>query len=160
MHRFVAILLLSLTAVSLTFGASDKKKKSERSGLSADEQAITKLEEEWAAALVKKDLSVIDRITASDWTLTAPDGQMLTKAQTDADLKSGVLKFESVKFSDLKFKIYGDTAVVSGLSTEKGTHKGDDISGEYRFTDVFVKRSGSWQCVATHVTKVVGKPKP
>jgi ketosteroid isomerase-like protein len=160
MHRLVAILLLSLTAVSLTFGASDKKKKSERSGLNADEQAITKLEEEWAAALVKKDFTVIDRVTAPDWTLTAPDGQMQTKAQTDADLKSGVLKFESVKFSDLKFKIYGDTAVVFGISKEKVSYKGEDMSGEYRFTDVFVKKNGNWQCVATHVTKIAAKPKP
>jgi ketosteroid isomerase-like protein len=160
MQRIVAILLLAVTAASVTFGASDKKKKSERAGMSADEQAITKMEEEWAAALVKKDFTVIDRVTAPEWTLTAPDGQVMTKAQTDADLKSGALKFESVKFTDLKFKTYGDTVLVFGLSAEKSSYKGEDMSGEYRFTDVFVRRDGKWQCVATQATKVMAKPKP
>jgi ketosteroid isomerase-like protein len=48
----------------------------------------------------------------------------------------------------------GDTAVVFGLETEKSTYKGADSSGQYRFTDVFVKRNGVWKAIATHVTKV------
>jgi ketosteroid isomerase-like protein len=58
---------------------------------------------------------------------------------------------------DLKVKVYGDTAIVSGQTTDKGKYKGQDISGTYRFTDVFVKRDGKWMAVSTHVTPVVNQ---
>jgi hypothetical protein len=51
-------------------------------------------------------------------------------------------------------RVYGDTAIASGLGTEKSTYKGKDTSGQYRYTDVFVKRNGTWQAVATHGSKV------
>lgn len=124
---------------------------------SADEKAVAKLEQDWAVALVKKDLATIDAITSPDWVVTLPDGTMVTKAQFDSDLKSGVVVFTEFKVEDLKVKVYGDTAVAFGLETEKSTYKGSDMSGQYRFTDVFTKRNGKWTCVATHVSKVEKK---
>ena len=119
------------------------------------EQAIRQIETDWAAALVKADLAAIDRIEAPDWQLTDPEGNVNMKADSDADLKSGALKLASFKINDLKVRIFGDTAIVHGLETEKSSYKGDDTSGQYRFTDVFVKRGGVWRAVATHVTRVV-----
>ena len=48
-------------------------------------------------------------------------------------------------------------AIVHGLETEKSSYKGKDISGQYRFTDVFMKREGKWMAIATHVTRVENK---
>jgi len=56
--------------------------------------------------------------------------------------------------SELKVHVYGDTAVAAGTSTVKGTYKGQDISGKYRFTDVWVKRNGKWHAVASQSTKL------
>jgi ketosteroid isomerase-like protein len=53
-----------------------------------------------------------------------------------------------------KFANAGDTAVVHGLWTEKSTLNGKDTSGQYRFTDTFIKRDGRWQAVATFSTKL------
>ena len=119
------------------------------------EQAIRQIETDWANAEVKADLAAIDRIEAPDWQLSDPEGNVSTKAEADADLKSGALKLMSFKIDDLKVRIFGDTAIVHGLETEKSSYKGDDTSGQYRFTDVFVKRGGVWRAVATHETRVV-----
>ena len=70
-------------------------------------------------------------------------------------MKSGVLKFESFVINELKIRIYGDTAVGFGLTTEKVSCKGEDVSGQNRFTDTFIKRDGRRQCVATHAGKVM-----
>jgi ketosteroid isomerase-like protein len=113
------------------------------------------LEHDWADALVKRDQAVLDRIEAPDWMLTDPSGTLQTKAQADTTLKSGDHTFESFKIDELKVRVYGDTAVVHGLETEKSNHKGKDTSGQYRFTNVFVKRDGRWQAIATHVSRVV-----
>jgi len=55
---------------------------------------------------------------------------------------------------NLKVRVYGSTAVISGLSTEKSQLMGSDTSGQYLFTDTWIKRDGRWQCVATHLSEV------
>jgi ketosteroid isomerase-like protein len=152
MKRFISIGLV-LLAASVAFAQPPAKK----SAASADEQAIAKLEQEWGDALVKRDFTVINRIAAPEWMLTTPDGNISTKAKADEDLKAGTIVFTSFKLDDIKVNVFGNTAVAFGLETEKSTYKGNDISGQYRFTDTFVKRDGKWQCVATHVSKVEKK---
>ena len=61
---------------------------------------------------------------------------------------------ELFHLDDLKVRVYGDTAIVFGLETEKSTIHGKDMSGQHRFTDVFVKRDGRWQAVASHLSRV------
>jgi ketosteroid isomerase-like protein len=119
-----------------------------------DERIIKTLEQEWAEALMKSDQAVIDRIASADWMLTDPEGMLISKAQADANRKSGTVKFESFKLEDLKVRVFGDTAVVHGLETRKSSYKGKDTSGQYRFTNVFVKRNGRWQAIASHVSRV------
>jgi ketosteroid isomerase-like protein len=140
----------ALAAVVFAAGLSLAEEKKQ----SSDEKILAQLEQQWADALVKRDQAVIDRITAPDWMLTDPEGNLTTKAQADTDLKSGTVAFESFKTDELKVRVFGDTAVVHGLETEKSKYKDKDTSGQYRFTDTFVKREGRWQCVATHVTRV------
>ena len=64
------------------------------------------------------------------------------KAQAIADLKSGDLKLQSASLDGAKVQVYGDTAVVTYSSNDKGTYKGKDISGKTRWTDVFVNHNG------------------
>jgi ketosteroid isomerase-like protein len=66
-----------------------------------------------------------------------------------ADVKSGTLKVHAMHIDDLKVRVYGDSAVVFGLETEKSQFKGKDSSGQYRFVDTWLKRNGRWVCVAS-----------
>jgi uncharacterized protein (TIGR02246 family) len=118
-----------------------------------EEKALIQIERDWADADIKADTAALDKITAAGWT-NNEDGQVTKKAQALADLKTGVLKVESVILGDLKTAVYGDTATVFGLWTTKSTQQGKDASGQYRFADVFKKLEGRWQAVATYSTKV------
>jgi ketosteroid isomerase-like protein len=69
-------------------------------------------------------------------------------------LSSSDLKFQSLEVSDLRVRVYGDTAVAAGTTALKGTFKQQDISGTYRYTDTWVKRNGKWQVVASQATRV------
>jgi ketosteroid isomerase-like protein len=61
---------------------------------------------------------------------------------------------------DMKVRVYGDEAVVTGRNTTKGQFKGRDISGQYRWTDTWAKRNGRWQCVAEHDSKIAAGVDP
>jgi ketosteroid isomerase-like protein len=119
-----------------------------------DEQAIRKIEQDWAAALVNGDAAYIEGITSPDWVRTSPDGELHTKAQTLAALKDGALRFRSFNLDDLEIRVSGDAAVVLGLVTAQGSYQGKGFGGRSRFTDTFVRRDGRWICVATHGSDV------
>jgi hypothetical protein len=114
------------------------------------EQTLMQIEQQLADALMKADTATIDRYFAATFVFTTPDGMVQDKARFLADLKSGDLKITSTKNDEMKLQLYGDAAVVTYRSTDQGTYKGQDISGQYRWTDTFLKRGGQWQIVATH----------
>jgi ketosteroid isomerase-like protein len=152
MKRIAATLVLAAATACLVFVQSSAKAQEADNG--SVEKIISQMEDDWGAALVNADTATIDRIEAPDWTLTDENGNLLTKAQTDAELKAGDYKATSFKNDEVKVRVYGDTAIVSGLETEKSTYKGKESSGQYRFTDVFIKRDGVWKAVASHESKV------
>jgi ketosteroid isomerase-like protein len=114
------------------------------------EQAVIGIERELLNAVLKGDPSANERYLADKYVFTGPDGTVENKTQAIADLKSGDLKLQSASLDGAKVQVYGDTAVVTYSSNDKGTYKGKDISGKTRWTDVFVNHNGRWQVVASH----------
>jgi len=122
------------------------------------DQELIKLENEWADALVKRDVAFLDRVLTEDYMATDPDASVSTKAQTLAALKSSEDVISSMVVDDMKVRVYGDTAVVTGRATSQKTVKGKDVSGQNRWTDVWVKDyAGRWQCVAGHSSRIAQK---
>ena len=119
------------------------------------EQQLTKLENDWAKATITKDYAVLDRVISDDYTSSGdPDGSVSTKAQEIASLKSGETVISSFKYADLKIRVYGNAAVVTGLQTFAIKNKGKDVGGTFRFTDTWVKKGDTWQCVVEQSSKV------
>ena len=119
-----------------------------------DRAAITKLEQEWPAAFVKKDTAKMLSMGTPDCWFTTPNGQIISLKDFVANVKSGAYTVQSMHIDDLKVRIYGDVAVVFGLETEKSKYKGKNASGQYRFVDTWLKRNGQWLCAASANTAV------
>jgi uncharacterized protein (TIGR02246 family) len=119
----------------------------------AEEQALLQLERDWAAAWQKMDAKALDNLLAPGF-VENNDGQITTKAQMIASVRAGAYKVESAQVSDMRVLIFGDQAVVNGLTTAKQTFQGKDISGTLRWTDVWIKRNGRWQPVTTYIVKI------
>jgi uncharacterized protein (TIGR02246 family) len=120
------------------------------------EQTIRSLENERAQAIVRGDTATLERIYADDFSNVGSSGAIRNKAQLIEDNKSGALKVESQTLDNVDVRVYGDAAIVTGLATLKGQDKGRDISGQFRFTRVYVKRNGQWQMVVAHNSRAVG----
>ena len=65
--------------------------------------------------------------------------------------------FTDFNIEDLKVRFYGDTAIVVGRGSIKAHTKTRDLSGNYVWTDTFVKQNGEWKAVASQVTSVLEK---
>ena len=124
-------------------------------GQTNDKQALMKIEQELLDGLLKGDASVPERYLANDWMFTDPGGYLSGKAELIASIKAGDFKFESSTNDSMKVQVYGNTAVVNYRSTDKGHIKEMDISGQYRWTDVFVKQNGVWKIVSGQGTRIM-----
>jgi len=150
-----AVAALMIAASSLALGQMTGKKANYSNQKSdSAEQAVMQMEEELRVAISKGDAKAYGRIVGDDYVFTNQDAVMRTKAQMVSAYESGSIKYESIKFDEIKVHAYGDTAVVTGRQTLKGQDNGKDISGQFRYTRVYVKRQGRWQLVATQVTHI------
>jgi len=143
--------LAALVAGSLAASAADTK----NIHTLRDEEDVLQLESQWTRALQSADTATLERILAPDYTMIDPAGKAVSKAQEIAMYSSGDLKFDSLQTSEQKVRIYQGVAVVTGKAAVNVKHKGEDISGDYYFIDVFeAKRTGGWHAVFSQLTKV------
>jgi hypothetical protein len=105
-------------------------------------------------AYVRRDTGFLERHLSDDYVSTFPDGTVLDKEGEIESLKSGAVALEEMTPSEMVVRIYGEAAVITGQSTIRAKVKGQEASGEYRFTDVWIKRSNRWQAVASQVTRI------
>lgn len=109
---------------------------------------VRQLEDEIAEAVVRRDLAFVERVWADEFVYTGIRGERKSKADILAELKAGELQFELMRFDDVRVQVYGDAAVATGRATTKGRSKQGEISGEFRYTRVYIKRPSGWQLVA------------
>jgi len=127
----------------------------------AIEAELIKIENDWPRIIKEHDGAAVRRMEADDIFLVYPDGQPGGREQDIKDIEAGALSADSWEIADLKVNILDkDTAVVSLRNTVKNGKykmadgKSNDISGQYRSVDTFVRRNGQWQVVASATVKI------
>lgn len=115
------------------------------------EQKIRKLERELIEAVLRRDSDFLKNILADDLTFITPHGDLFDKTvMTNFD---GKLVNESIETDEIVVRIYDQTAIVTGRATIKSRYEEQDLSGQYRFTRVYVKRE-NWQIAAYQATRI------
>jgi len=117
------------------------------------QQELPKVEKEFAQAITNNDAEAVNGFLADDWVIVDPDGGMIDKERFLEIIRSGALSHELMESSDSRVRLYGSTAVVTGLTTTKGKFMGQDFTSCERATDVFVKQDDRWLCVLTQLTR-------
>lgn len=141
----LAVLAMILPAANAVAGAP-----ASTNDPGAVKQTLIQLEHIWVRALESHDVATLRRILADDFLDTSYQGQLRTKAdQLAGRAASGIA---SERLSDLKVRVFGNAAIVTGLNTITG--KQQAWTARIRFTDVFIKRDGRWQAVGAQETLV------
>jgi len=113
---------------------------------------IVDMERQAREASIRRDADFSERTLADDYVAITPLGQVTTKQDTVSARKSGQLRYDTINVSDMVVRVYGDTAVVTARADVKGHQLGEDFSGPYRYTRVWVRRTGHWQAVSYQAT--------
>ena len=121
---------------------------------SKDVLTLKRLEQDWLDAYREGDAEKMGKILADDFIGRWADGSTQTKKEQLKAIWTGEEKHSANQLVECNVRIYGETAVVTGIQTEQSILGGRDGSGMYSYTDVFVKRDGHWQVVATETKRV------
>jgi len=114
---------------------------------------LMRLESVWNEAHEKGDASVLEKLWADDLEVTVPRMPVMSKSEVLGFARSGRMKFQRYQTSDLKVRVYGDAAVVSGRLQRTRTLGDKMVNDDWRFTKFYVRREGRWQVVAFHASE-------
>ena len=149
-RRFIRhICFLSLVlAAAMPVQAEQPKADSD----AAISQTLQAMEQAWLDAEKNNDAAAFEQIVADDWIAVNPDGKSQTKAERAAEIKTAHVV--SATLGDMRVRVFGDTAVVTGTDDEITMTDGKKSSDHYVWTDVFVKRNGKWLAVASQTAQI------
>lgn len=117
------------------------------------EAELIKLEQDYARALIAKDMTFLRNFYAPDWR----GGNWLgftTKSALLRKIQDRRYIVRSMRLRDIRVKFAGPVAIVQGVDEEVTSMSGRDTSGVWLFTDVFARRGGRWVAIASQTTKL------
>ena len=158
MRKFLVIAALLVTAAPLAAAQTPDKPAQpagDKVALAGAEQAVTERVSAYLAAMRKGDAAAIAPFFADDYAATTETGGVQTKAQRLEWAKGDAARLSTLDYQDLKVRVYGETAVVTGLAASQG-EGGTKVNR--RFTHVWVRQGGEWRMVAAQTTPVMAAP--
>jgi ketosteroid isomerase-like protein len=153
MKRIIPHIAVTLTLLSFSFGQAQQESADSKS-----EQEVRQMIEKYRAAFLRRDIPTLEKIWADDYVFVNGSGEVLTKAQRLANLKSGATTLESINEEEnITVRVYQNSAVATSRVTLKGQYSGQPVSGQYRSTHVWVKGPTGWQLVSNQLTALAPK---
>ena len=116
----------------------------------SDAAEIRALELKWAEAYKQRQVESFAYLLAEDFVITVEDGNTYSKSGYISHSADPSVHVEVAELSELKVRMHGNTAIVTGSYHEKGESNRKPYEYRDRFTDVWVKTGGKWQVVASH----------
>ena len=118
----------------------------------ADTHELERLEQVWNDAHEHGDADTLEKLWADDMEVAVPKMPVMTKADVLKFARSGRMKFLVYKTSDLRIRVYGDAAVVTGRLERKRSMNGQEIADDWFFTKAYVRQAGQWRVVSFHAS--------
>lgn len=157
---FLAVLLTATMSCLVLGQTNERLSPRQITTPQQGEEGLLQVLKERRDAYYHRDIARFSRLEASDFTRITESGKLVTKEEQLAYMKAQMAAAPGEPIPvyadhDLKVHIYGDVAVITGRLTEKGeSASGKDYDDQTRFTEIWVRRNGTWQTVHNHYTTI------
>jgi ketosteroid isomerase-like protein len=140
MRQWIALLLVSTAAVTISAAPP------------ADVHVAIR---HYREALKAKDIAALEAIWADDYIFVNGHGQLRTKADRIADIRSGASSIDSITHEEAPtVRTHGKTTLVLSRVTIVGRYSGREVSHDFRSLHVWINESGTWRLVFNQLTPV------
>lgn len=133
---------MAISFAAQDFAAQDKDKN--------DAAYVRSLELKWTESYKQRQVDILSSLLAEDFVITIEDGSTYSKTGYISHSAESSVHVDVAEMSDLKVRMHGNAAVVTGAYHEHGESDGKPYEYRDRFTDVWMKSGGKWQVVASH----------
>ncbi|MFZ0805038.1 MAG: nuclear transport factor 2 family protein [Candidatus Sulfotelmatobacter sp.] len=140
--RQVLIVFLTAASIAASIGALAQEK--------SDAATLRSLETKWTESYKQHNIEILSSLLADDFVITIEDGSTYSKAGYISHSADSAVRVQVAELSDLKVRVHGDTAIVTGAYHERGESSGKPYEYHDRLTDTWMKIDGRWQVVASH----------
>jgi ketosteroid isomerase-like protein len=113
---------------------------------------ILRQEIKWTEAYKQRNINILSSLLADDFVITIEDGSTYSKAGYITHSADVSVHVEVAELSDLKVRMHGNTAVVTGACHERGESNGKRYEYRDRLTDVWMKVGNTWPGRCLHPT--------
>jgi ketosteroid isomerase-like protein len=121
----------------------------------SDAETIRSMELKWTQSYKERKVDILSALLAEDFIITVEDGSTYGKTGYISHSAEPSVHVEVADMADIKVRMHGNTAIVTGAYHEKGESRGKPYDYHDRFTDVWMKSAGKWQVVASHYSVAV-----
>jgi len=119
-----------------------------------DESELVDVARAWDRAMITNDAAAIGRFMADDWIIVGSDGSVTDKTGFLGLVASGVVTHDVMTSENMRVRVYGNAAVVTSDGVSAGTYHGQPFREVERASSVFLRQSGEWRCVLTHLSRL------
>jgi ketosteroid isomerase-like protein len=143
--RTTASLLIALCAATLPAAGQPA---------AAAEAELRAVEDRRYQAMIRGEAGALDKLLADDLVYVHSSGSVETKTEFLDTLRSGRLRYKRIAPEDVRVKLSGNLALVTGRSSIDVEREGKPQSFRVRFTAAYEKASGSWRLAAWQTTRL------
>ena len=118
-----------------------------------EKDSVWVLLREAADANIRRDTSFFERVLDEDYREIGPNGEVLNKAESIADVKRLDYEIKKFEFDDLSVSGSEHMAFATFLGTVYFQANGQDSTAQYRYTVNFIDRDGQLKIAAVHMSR-------
>jgi hypothetical protein len=144
---------------SLKLGFTSISVRSENSSVYYKEsihQHVLQLERRWTDAELRGDVDALAELLDQDFRFVGPNGSLIDRERYLNARNARELTHNSFVWADVGVSVYSGAAVAIGRLTQRSTHRGRDISGDFRATQVVVQQGHYWKIACLHLSRIDG----
>ena len=122
-----------------------------------DERDILRAEAAICHAFEAGDAEYLRTALDSRFTLIDSRGAVTDLAQNLAEVQAREPRYQEFRNHSQAIRLFGDAAIVTGITSIKGTAGGEAFVADFRFTDTWIRRDGRWIMAASHASRLPAK---
>lgn len=123
-----------------------------------DERDILRAEAALCEAFESGDASYLRGALDPRFTLVDSRGTVTNLEQNLQEVRAREPRYETFRNHGQSIRLYGDTAIVIGITSVKGMAGGEPFQADFRFTDTWLRRDGRWLMAASHASRLPAAP--
>lgn len=115
---------------------------------------LLKAEADACQAFETGHADVLRHALTADFTLVDSHGKVTNLEQNLAEVVAREPFYEMFRNHDQQVRLYGDTALIVGVTSVRGRAEGEPFAADFRYTDTWIRREGQWLLAASHASRL------